>query len=178
MSQDDRSPEEPQRGAQTGADALRLEPLAKAPKQPGRGPMVWTSVIAVSPDTVGCLGGTPFRPDRYQNGVDEVRTPDGRGFPLLRIGPESNASRVLYVPAPRRARRSEHGAEEMAYSYLRLGLAKLPEAVDQPRELLRLLKNVAAHVSGADLGRPHLELREMRGPEVRGGLPSLGKRRR
>jgi hypothetical protein len=150
-----------------------------ARKHKGREPAVWTGIVSVRSEVLASLDGTMFRPVAKADGDAEVRTPDRRAFALMRIGPALDGRRVLSVPIARKPRRSEQTADESAYSYLRLGLARLPEfdVSVQPVELIRLLKNAFAHVAGADIGRTRPQLGEMRGPAVRGGLPSLGKRR-
>jgi hypothetical protein len=153
---------------------------AKTPqKRTARGPAVWTATVPVESRAVDRLETTPFRPIRMRNGEAEIRTPDGQALALVRIGREEDGRRMLLVPAARQARRSEQGVVESVYSYLRLGLQRLPEyeTADQPAELFRLLKNAYIHISGADIGQPRPQLSEMRGPAVRGGLPGLGKRR-
>lgn len=150
-----------------------------ARKHKGREPAVWIGIVSVSSDVLTSLDGTPFRPFAKRDGFSEVRTPDRRAFVLMRIERAQDGQSAVSVPAARKARRSEQAADESAYSYLRLGLARLPEfdVSVQPKELMRLLKNAYVHVAGADVGRTRPQLGEMRGPAVRGGLPGLGKRR-
>jgi hypothetical protein len=145
-----------------------------------RGPLVWIAVASVDSATVTSLDPTPFRPHIGAHGEVVIRTPDRQGLPLVLVDLESYGLRRLHVPAPRKARRSEQAVEESVYSYLRLGIERLPgiEATDRPAELLRLLLNAYRHVSGYDIGPPRRQLGEMRGPAVRGGLPTLGKRHR
>ena len=153
----------------------------RKPKPPPL-PVVWLPVAAVDVQVIDSLDGTRFAAARRKAtaaGPRPSATSLARG--LLKLTDLPDGRVAIWAKEARKARRSEQAVAESVNSYLRLGLAHLGEMTidEQARELVRLLNNAVPHLTGEDVARtkPQPQLTEMRGRPVRGGLPSLGRRR-